>query len=100
MPSQPRKPNVPWAASKKCGQLVKGGDPASLFCTGEAVPGVLHPDVESSVQERHGPVGVHLEKGHKMLQGTEQLSSEDRLREMGLLNLEKRRLQRDLRVAF
>jgi len=28
-------------------------------------PGVLHPDVESSVQERHRPVGVCPEKGHK-----------------------------------
>jgi len=28
-------------------------------------PGVLLPDVESSVQERHGPVGVRLEDGHK-----------------------------------
>ncbi len=26
---------------------------------------ILHPDVESSVQERHGPVGVHPGEGHK-----------------------------------
>ena len=26
---------------------------------------MLHPDVESSVQERHGPVGAHPEEGHK-----------------------------------
>jgi len=31
----------------------------------EASPGVLHPDVESLVQERHGPVGVHPDKGRK-----------------------------------
>ena len=49
----------------KCGQQDKGGDPASLLCAGEASPGVLHLDVESSVQERHGPVGVHPEEGHK-----------------------------------
>jgi len=28
-----------------------------VLCAGEPSPGVLHPDVESSVQERHGPVG-------------------------------------------
>jgi len=41
------------------------GDPAPLLCTGETSPGVLHPNVESSVQERHGPVGAHPVEGHK-----------------------------------
>lgn len=50
---------------KKCGQQVEGGDPASLLCAGEASPGVLCPDMESSVQERCGSVGVCPEEGHK-----------------------------------
>jgi len=37
--------------------------PSALRC--ETSTGVLCPDVESSVQERHGPVGVHPEKGHR-----------------------------------
>ena len=50
---------------KKCGQQVEGGDPAPLVCTGKASPGVLCADVESSVQERHRPVGAHPEEDHK-----------------------------------
>ena len=50
---------------KKHGQQIKGGDPASLLCAGEASPGVLRSDVEFSVQERHGPVSVCPEEGHR-----------------------------------
>ena len=41
------------------------GDSVPLLCADETSPGVLHSDVESSVQERHGPIGAHLEEGHK-----------------------------------
>jgi len=41
------------------------GDPAPLLCAGEASPGELCPDVESSVQEGHGPVGAHPEASHR-----------------------------------
>jgi len=36
-----------------------------LLCTGETSPGILCPYVQSSGQERHAPVGVHLEEGDK-----------------------------------
>ena len=65
MPLKPRKPTVSWAAQKKRGQQGEGGDPAPPLCAGEASPEILYPDVESSVQERHRPVGVWPEEGHR-----------------------------------
>ena len=50
---------------QKHGQQGKGGDPAPLNGTDETSLGILGPDVESSVEERHGPVGSCPEKGQK-----------------------------------
>ena len=60
----------------------------------------LHPDLESSVQERCGPVGAHLEEGKNTVQGMKHLPYEDKLRELGLLSLEKSSLGGNLRAAF
>ena len=47
----------PGLCLKQHGQQTWRGS-APLPCAGETLPGALRPDVESSVQERHGPVGV------------------------------------------
>ena len=48
---------------KKHGQQVEGGDPDPLLCAVEASSGGLHPDVETSKQEKHG--SLHPEEGYR-----------------------------------
>jgi len=89
VPLQHRKATVFQAASKAAWPAGCGRSSCPLLCADETSPGVLHPNVESSVQEKPGPVGVHPEEGDRNDPKDGTSSCEDRLRELRLFSLEK-----------
>jgi len=96
----PENQPYPWLRQKQRGQNVKGNDSATLLCSDEAPPEVLFPSLESSAQERHGPIGAGPKQGHKKDQRDGRPLLCGKVEKVGLFSLEKRRLCKDLIAAF
>ena len=96
---QPRAQWCPGLHQKRGGQQTEEGDCPPLLCSSKAPSGVPCPGLGLPVHEGCGDVEAD-QRWSKITKGLKHISCEERLREMSLYHLEKRRVQGDLIAAF
>jgi len=97
MHMQPGRPTVFWAAFKKGVVSREREMIVPLYSA------LVRPDLEywGPQYRRHMERLERVQRrGTKMIRGLEHVSSEENLRELGLVSLEKRRIHEDLIVTF